>query len=68
MNILPEETDLNALVQDALNTISSLVTAHGLTLYTDIEPDLPLVWVDPTRIRQVLFNAGAIAEMLSLTA
>ncbi len=56
MNILPEETDPGRLVQDALNTISSLVTARGLALHTDVEQDLPHVWVDPTRIRQVLFN------------
>ncbi|MGQ9682543.1 MAG: ATP-binding protein [Anaerolineae bacterium] len=56
MGLLPEETDPAALVQEAVNTVRSLVEARGLALETQIEPDLPRLWVDPTRIRQVLFN------------
>jgi signal transduction histidine kinase/CheY-like chemotaxis protein len=54
--LTPEETDPAALVQDAVATIRSLVEAHGLTLNTRFEPGLPPLWIDPTRIRQVLFN------------
>jgi CheY-like chemotaxis protein len=32
------------------------VDARSLALYTKVDPDLPRLWVDPTRIRQVLFN------------
>jgi CheY-like chemotaxis protein/anti-sigma regulatory factor (Ser/Thr protein kinase) len=56
MSMLPEETDPVALVQDAVSTVRGLVEARGLTLHTEIEADLPHLWVDPTRIRQVLFN------------
>jgi CheY-like chemotaxis protein/anti-sigma regulatory factor (Ser/Thr protein kinase) len=56
MSILPEETDPAVLVEEAVNTARSLVEARGLALYTQIEPNLPKLWVDPTRIRQVLFN------------
>ena len=56
MSLVPEETDPATLVQEAVNTARSLVEARGLTLDTEIEPDLPRLWVDPTRIRQVLFN------------
>jgi signal transduction histidine kinase/CheY-like chemotaxis protein len=56
MSILPEETDPALLVQEAVNTARSLIEARHLALHTKIEPDLPRVWVDPTRIRQVLFN------------
>ncbi|MGQ9682151.1 MAG: ATP-binding response regulator, partial [Anaerolineae bacterium] len=34
----------------------SLVEGHGLTLQIEIDADLPYVWVDQTRIRQVLLN------------
>jgi signal transduction histidine kinase/CheY-like chemotaxis protein len=54
--LTPEETDPAALVQDAVATIRSHVEARGLALHTDLEPDLPMLWIDPTRIRQVLFN------------
>jgi len=56
MSILPEQTDPTQLVMDAAETIRSLVEASGLTLDTKIEPNLPILWLDPTRIRQVLFN------------
>jgi CheY-like chemotaxis protein/anti-sigma regulatory factor (Ser/Thr protein kinase) len=43
-------------VQEAVDTARSLVEARSLALHTEIEPDLPCLWLDPTRIRQVLFN------------
>jgi signal transduction histidine kinase/CheY-like chemotaxis protein len=56
MSLLPEETDVVALVQEAVHTARSLVEARGLTLRTEVETGLPRLWIDPTRIRQVLFN------------
>lgn len=56
MSISPEEVDPVALVEEAANTARSLVEAHGLTLHTEHEPGLPRLWLDPIRIRQVLFN------------
>jgi signal transduction histidine kinase/CheY-like chemotaxis protein len=56
MGLLAEETDPAALVQESVATTRSLVEARGLALHTEIEPDLPPLQVDPTRIRQVLFN------------
>ncbi len=56
MSLVPEETDPASLVREAVATARSLVEARGLALDTEIEPGLPRLWVDPTRIRQVLFN------------
>jgi signal transduction histidine kinase/CheY-like chemotaxis protein len=56
MGILPEEVDLTMLVQEAVDTARNLVERRGLVLHTDIEPGLPRIWIDPIRIRQVLFN------------
>jgi len=56
MTIVPEETDPALLVREAVATAESLIRARGLALVIEIEADLPKLWVDPTRIRQVLFN------------
>lgn len=56
MSLVLEETDPAALVMEAVSTARSLVETRGLSLRTRIEPDLPHLRVDPTRIRQVLFN------------
>jgi signal transduction histidine kinase/CheY-like chemotaxis protein len=56
MSVLPEDTDPVDLVEDAVSTVRGPVEARGLALHTEIEADLPRLCVDPTRIRQVLFN------------
>jgi signal transduction histidine kinase/CheY-like chemotaxis protein len=56
MPLLPEEVDPASLAQEAIQTARSLVESRGLRLCTEIEHNLPRVYVDPTRIRQVLFN------------
>ncbi len=56
MSVIPEETDPGVLVQEAVNTALSLVETRGLKLNVSIAPNLPHIWIDSTRIRQVLFN------------
>jgi signal transduction histidine kinase/CheY-like chemotaxis protein len=54
--LVPEETDPGELVRDAVGTARSLLESQRLALHTEVEPGLPHLWIDPTRIRQVLFN------------
>ncbi len=56
MTLMPERVDLGYLVRNTAETARSLVETRGLRLNIDIEPELPAVWVDITRVRQVLFN------------
>jgi signal transduction histidine kinase/DNA-binding response OmpR family regulator len=56
LGLSPEEVDPAALTTEAVETARSLVEARGLALRVECEPDLPQLWVDPTRIRQVLLN------------
>ena len=56
MSIQTEEVDPATIVCQATRTARSLVEARGLELRVEIEPGLPPVRVDPTRIRQVLIN------------
>lgn len=56
MIVTPELTNPVDLVQEAVQTARSLVETRGLELRVQFGDDLPLVMVDTTRIRQVLFN------------
>ncbi len=56
MSMQMEEVDPATIVRQATRTARSLVEARGLDLQVEIEPGLPPVRVDPTRIRQVLIN------------
>jgi PAS domain S-box-containing protein len=51
------ETNIIDLVEDALDLFAVSVTEKGLDLLHHIDPDVPeRVFVDPTRLRQVLVN------------
>jgi len=56
MTVNPEQTELGPFVQDVANTIRGLIESKGLSLTVEIEADLPTLWIDRTRIRQVFFN------------
>lgn len=48
-------------IETALADFRKLIRERGLTLTLDIEPDLPVVYADQTRMRQVLLNLVANA-------
>jgi len=56
MTLSLERADPAALAREAVETARGLVESRGLFLATEVAPNLPQVWVDATRIRQVLFN------------
>jgi two-component system OmpR family sensor kinase/two-component system sensor histidine kinase BaeS len=51
-----EATDLAILAQDVFETFSGEAASHHVSLRLDAPSDLPLVSVDPLRIREVLMN------------
>ena len=56
MGLVKEPVLLADVVQEAINTVSSLFERKGLSLQVEIPFVLPPVMVDRTRIRQVLMN------------
>ena len=56
LTIAREPTRVGDLISSALADYTSLVEQRGLVLTVEIEPDLPELPVDRTRIRQVLLN------------
>jgi signal transduction histidine kinase/CheY-like chemotaxis protein len=51
-----DQMDMAALVIEATAMVREYVEAKGLELRLQIEQDLPLLWLDRLRIRQVLLN------------
>ncbi|NER00302.1 MAG: histidine kinase, partial [Cyanothece sp. SIO2G6] len=54
--IRPIELDLAYLFQDTLDCLASQFNAKSLRIQTDIPQDLPQVYADPDRVRQLLMN------------
>ncbi|MCL5996288.1 MAG: hybrid sensor histidine kinase/response regulator [Chloroflexi bacterium] len=51
-----EEVDLAVLIKEATDMVRDYVAAKGLHLDVEITNDLPRLWLDRLRIRQVLLN------------
>jgi signal transduction histidine kinase len=56
MELSPEATDLSLLLRGVMSTAIGLTSDKDLALELEIADDLPRVWIDKTRIRQVLLN------------
>jgi PAS domain S-box-containing protein len=52
----PKEDNLNLALEDALHLLRNDFLAAQIAITCDLAPDLPLVWVDKTRIEQVFLN------------
>lgn len=56
MGLHKERACLSTIVAEAVSAISRLYEARGLTLANEVPDDLPALFVDRTRVRQVLIN------------
>ena len=56
LHIEPKKTELGAICQYVLLQFQDKFQAKSLELETDIPTDLPLVYADPDRIKQVIAN------------
>ncbi len=56
LNIRPQSIDLATLCDEVLETLGDRLAAKSITVETDIPTDLPKVYIDEERIRQVLIN------------
>jgi signal transduction histidine kinase/CheY-like chemotaxis protein len=56
MRLSREESDLQTVIHEAANTIRPLIEGKGLALTVELDGIFPALYIDPTRIRQVLLN------------
>jgi CheY-like chemotaxis protein len=56
MNLIKEWISLSQIISEVAGMVQRAFDLKGIELCTEVEPDLPLVFVDRTRIRQVLLN------------
>ena len=56
MQILKEQTSFYGIAEEAQDTVMGLFVKKGLTLELDVPEELPPLYCDRTRIRQVLLN------------
>jgi signal transduction histidine kinase/CheY-like chemotaxis protein len=56
MSLIKEWISLSQVVSEVTGMLNRSFELKKVALRTDIEPDLPIVYVDRTRVRQVLLN------------
>ncbi len=56
LSLVREHTDPAALIEEATSTLRDYIHLKGLQLCVDVAPNLPQIWVDRLRIRQVILN------------
>ncbi len=56
MVLFKEKIDIAVIVEDVRQMVHSAVESKGLKLIVEVEPNLPFIYLDRTRIRQVLLN------------
>jgi len=56
LKLVCEPLDLAKMLEAVVIVGEKLAREHGLGWHTQIPTDLPLVWGDPTRLRQVILN------------
>ena len=56
MKLELEATDLHDLLQSALGIVREKAVAHQIRLNIEVEPDLPPIYVDPRKTKQILYN------------
>jgi two-component system sensor histidine kinase BaeS len=56
LRIEPEETDVSSLIGRVLTKVTLRAQSEGISIVSDLAPDLPLVSVDSQRIEQVISN------------
>jgi len=51
-----ERLDAKDMLRELQKTFAPAAAKKGIKLVVEVEPDVPPLWADPVRIRQVLFN------------
>jgi len=56
LTLQKEPTDLSMLIRDVVNTFSGETSGRGIGVQVHLPADLPLLTIDPLRVREVLVN------------
>jgi PAS domain S-box-containing protein len=56
LTVEPQQASAAKLVAEVLSTCRTNAALKNINLRSEIAPDLPLVWADPARVRQIIIN------------
>lgn len=56
LTVSPEEFNIEAIVKDALDTVEPMVGDKPVKLVSEIDPNIPSLFSDSARIKQILLN------------
>lgn len=56
LNVEPQHTSPTKLIAEVLSTCRTDAAAKSISLRSEVTPDLPFIWADPARVKQILIN------------
>ncbi len=56
LRVTPQATDAASVLAEVRQAFAPLAAARGVTITSDVAPDTPRLWADPTALRHVLLN------------
>ena len=66
MELYLEEFQLSDLIREVASTVQPLLEKNKNTLLVNVPPDIPIVRLDQTKVRQILFNLISNASKFTL--
>jgi two-component system sensor histidine kinase HydH len=51
-----EKLDINAFLKDIISISQHMANEKGISFYSDVTENLPEIWLDPDRMKEVLIN------------
>ena len=56
LELVEEQVDINELIDESVRIMKGKIKTKGINLITEAEPNIPMLWGDKRKIRQILIN------------
>jgi signal transduction histidine kinase len=65
MELQPEPVSVPVLLEGVITVMKAVADRDGVVFETAVPPDVPVIWADPVKVKQILYNLLSIAVKFS---